>query len=65
MFHVNVVDGTKKCSMCTEKAAKEKLEKVSKPSPIHRKMQESKGALFQHHIPATKGRQERYDIIIM
>ena len=46
--------------MCTE-TAKEKLKKVSKPSPIHKKMQDCKGALFQHPIPATKDQKERYN----
>ena len=58
-YCVVLVDGTKQCSMCVEKAAKQKLEEVSKPSPIHSKLQLNKGALFLHPLPSTKGQQDR------
>lgn len=63
---VLVVDGTKRCSMCTEKAAKDKFEEVNKPSQIHKKIKDNKSSLFLHPIPpTTRGAQDRFLTIMI
>jgi hypothetical protein len=47
--------------MCVEKAAKQRLEEVSKPSPIHNQLQHNKGSLFVHPLPASTGQNDRYN----
>ena len=57
--HTHTVDGTKQCSMCVNKAAKEKLEEASKPSPVHKpKWKQNEGSLFLHPLPQSH--HERY-----
>ena len=54
----DTVDGVKQCSMCVDKAVKEKLEEfdheVSKPSPIHRPWEQSEESLFHHPLPLSQ-----------
>ena len=51
-----IVDGVKQCSMCLNKAVKEKLEEieVSKPSPIHKPWKKSEESLFRHPLPLSQ-----------
>ena len=53
-----IVDGVKQCSMCVNKAVKEKLEEidheVSKPSPIHKPWKKSEESLFRHPLPLSQ-----------
>ncbi len=58
---VLTVDGTKQCSMCVEKAAKQRLEEVNKPSPIHNQLQHNKGSLFLHPLSTSTGQNDRYN----